>query len=139
MRVGGKTYFQPEINFTTKGGVFSQDMLFNIREIELSTIEIPLLIGAKVLDLKAASVRIMLGPSMSFVVDKDIVMREGFEPIDLDKLDDAMWGIQGGIGLDVLMLTLDVRYEFGLNNISEIEGVEMKNSLFLVSLGWKFL
>jgi hypothetical protein len=137
MRLGNKVYLQPEAIFTTKGGIFSQNDFFQAREIELSAVEIPLLIGAKVIDLKAANLRIMLGPSMSFIVDKDIIMRDNIERIDADKIKDAMWGIQGGIGMDVLMLTLDVRYEFGLSNLSDIEGVEIRNSLFNVSMGWK--
>jgi len=137
MRLGNKIYLQPEAIFTTKGGIFSQNDFFHAREIELSTVEIPLLIGAKVIDLKAANLRIMFGPSMSFILDKDIVMRDNFERFDPDKIKNAMWGIQGGIGMDVLMFTLDVRYEFGLSNLSDIEGVEIRNSLFNVSLGWK--
>lgn len=137
MRLGNKVFLQPEVNFTTKGGIFSQNDIFHAREVELSTVEIPFLIGSKVIDLKAANLRIMLGPSMSFILDKDIVMRENFERIDAERIKDAMWGIQGGVGLDVLMLTLDVRYEFGLSNLSDIEGVEIRNSLFNVSLGWK--
>lgn len=139
MRLGNKVFIQPEVNFTTKGGIFSQNDIFHTREIELSTVEIPFLIGSKVLNLKAANLRIMLGPSMSFIVDKDIVMRDSFERLDPEKIKDAMWGIQSGIGLDVLMLTLDVRYELGLSNISAIEGIELRNSLFNVSLGWKIL
>lgn len=137
MRLGNKVFIQPEVNFTTKGGIFSQNDFLYTNEIELSTVEIPFLIGSKVVDLTVANLNIMLGPSMSFIVDKDIVMRAGFEHLDPEKIKDAMWGIQSGIGLDVLMFTLDVRYELGLSNISAIEGIELKNSLFNVSLGWK--
>jgi hypothetical protein len=137
LRLGSKVFIQPEANFTTKGGILSQNDFFHAREIELSTLEIPVLLGAKVLDLRAANLRIMLGPAMSFILDKDIVMRENFEHLDPEKIKDAMWGIQSGIGVDVLMLTLDVRYEIGLSNLSAVEGIELRNSLFNVSLGWK--
>lgn len=139
MRFGKKSYFQPEVNFTSKGGLFNNNVLLPAREIQLNTVEIPLLLGAKVINGSVANFRLMFGPSMSFVIDKTVDMRADHEKIDPNKLKDAMWGVQGGIGVDVLMLSLDIRYELGLNNISELDGIEMKNSLFNVSLGWKIL
>jgi hypothetical protein len=64
-------------------------------------------------------------------------MRSPAVRIDPDELKNAIWGLQAGIGVDVLMLTLDIRYEVGLNNISAIDGIEIRNALFNVSLGWK--
>lgn len=139
LRFGKKSYFQPEVNFTSKGGLFSNNQLLPAREIQLNTVEIPLLFGAKVINGGAANFRLMFGPSISFVVDKTIDMRNGHDKIDTGLFRDAMWGVQGGVGIDVLMLSLDIRYELGLNNLSELDGIEMKNSLFNVSLGWKIL
>jgi len=139
MRIGKKNYIQPEVNFTAKGGLFNENELLPVREIQLNTVEIPLLLGARVINGSLANFRLMFGPSVSFVIDKTVDTPPGLDEFDLDKLKDAMWGIQGGIGLDVLMLSLDVRWELGLNNVSELDGIEMKNSLFNVSLGWKIL
>jgi hypothetical protein len=48
-----------------------------------------------------------------------------------------------GAGVDVLFLTLDVRYELGLNNLYNTppDGTvyDLKNNLWRVSLGWKIL
>lgn len=139
VRLGNKSFLQPEVIFTTKGGLFNRNDYLHAREIELSTVEIPLLVGSKILNTKAANIRMMAGPSISFILDKEITMRNGFEPIDVNKLQDAIWGLQAGIGIDFLMLTLDIRYEWGLNNLSSIDGISMYNSLFNVSFGWKIL
>ena len=139
VRIGDKSFLQTEVNFTTKGGLFQQNELLQVREIELNTIEIPVLLGAKSIDLRACNLRMMIGPSISFITDKEILMRSPDHWISQDKIKDAIWSLQAGIGVDLLMLSLDIRYELGLNNISNIEGIEMKNALFHVSLGWKIL
>lgn len=145
LRLGRKNYLQPELNFITKGGLFNKDEVLGTKEIGLSTLEIPVLLGTRVIDLKLASIRIMAGPSMAFVIDKNIRMRDEMEFPPLtreelrDKLEDVVWGLQAGAGVDVLMFTLDVRYEWGLNNLVNYENVELRNSLFNVSLGWKIL
>jgi len=136
-RFGDKTFIQPELNFATKSGFFSSNNILDAREIELSTLEVPILIGSEVMNLKALTFRTMIGPTMSFVLDKEIVMRSPDLRIDPDKLKNAIWGLQAGVGVDFLMLTLDLRYEIGLTNISAIEGIEIRNALFNVSLGWK--
>jgi hypothetical protein len=125
--------------------LFTKDEVLGAKEIGLSTLEIPVLLGTRVIDLKLASIRIMAGPSMAFVIDKNIRMRDEMASLPLtreelwDKMEDVVWGLQAGAGVDVLMFTLDVRYEWGLNNLINYENVELRNSLFNVSLGWKIL
>jgi hypothetical protein len=87
----------------------------------------------------------MAGPSMAFVIDKNIRMQDDLTSLQLtrdeilDKLEDVIWGVQAGAGIDLLMFTLDVRYEWGLNNVINHQNLELKNSIFNVSLGWKIL
>ena len=145
LRLGRKTYLQPEVNFISKGGLFSKNEFMGAREIGLATIEIPVLLGVRLLDLKLANIRVMAGPSMAFVIDKNIRMQDDLTSPQLtrdeilDKLEDVIWGVQAGAGIDLLMFTLDVRYEWGLNNVINHQNLELKNSIFNVSLGWKIL
>jgi hypothetical protein len=47
-----------------------------------------------------------------------------------------------GAGVDILMFTLDVRYQVGLNDvITKVKTFDYnsKNNMFAVSLGWKIL
>ena len=136
-RFGDRTFIQPELNFATKSGFFSSNNILDVKEIELSTLEIPILIGSEVLNLHAFKFRTMVGTTTSFVLDKEILMRSPDLSIDPDKLKNAIWGLQAGVGVDFLTLTLDFRYEIGLTNISAIEDIEIRNSLFNLSLGWK--
>ncbi len=145
LRLGKKTYLQSEANFVTKGGLFgnNQGGILNAKEIAFSTVEIPLLLGRRLVDLKAANIRVMAGPTMSFVIDEKLRMLPDVLPTERDelkkKLEDVIWGIQAGVGVDFLMFALDIRYEWGLNDLIDDPDIGLKNRFISVSLGWKIL
>jgi len=65
-------------------------------------------------------------------------------PIESADLKKANWFIMAGTGINVLFLSLDVRYQFGLNQMIQDVSVDnvtyafdTKNSMILVSLGFK--
>ncbi len=144
LRVGNKIYLQPEVNWMTRGGVFKtpdQSSLSPVnQEIDLKTIEIPVLVGWRIINLGIANIRVMAGPSGSFVVNKKIKTKTANEPIKDGDIKDMIWGLNLGAGVDVLMFTLDVRYQIGLNEVIE-RASEMnfnsRNNVFSISLGWK--
>jgi hypothetical protein len=146
LRVGKKIYLQPEVNWLTRGGVFkspSQSSVSPInQEIDLKTIEIPVLVGWRIINLGVGNIRVMAGPSGSIVVDKSIETNDVDKPIKDSDISDMIWGFNIGAGVDVLMFTLDVRYQMGLNEvITKVDNFDFnsKNNLFSVSLGWKIL
>lgn len=149
LRLGKKIYLQPEVNWLTRGGVFKKPELNNIspinQEIEMKTIEIPVLLGWRIVNFGVGNVRIMVGPSASIVTDKTVSTssEEGFiNPIKESDLEDMIWGFNAGVGVDVLMFTLDVRYQMGLNEVMQkVEDFDFysKSNIFAVSLGWKIL
>jgi len=136
---GKKFYLQPEVYFTHKGGELKTDnSIFNDNEIKLNTLDIPILLGYKIADLKVANIRVMGGPVLSFVTDKDLKYSLGGINITDGDLKDNNWALQLGIGADALMFTFDIRYEYGITDISDIEGIELKNNIVVFSLGYKF-
>jgi len=140
-RYGKKVYVQPELMFVTKGGTIKVDL--DESSVKLSTMQIPIMVGYKLLNLKVVNLRVMGGPAFSFITNKEITIKEGDEFIKDTNIKDAIWSFQLGAGVDVLMFTLDVRYEWGLNNIWDSQQGEpsqdMKSNLWNVSLGWKIL
>lgn len=144
-RFGKKIYVQPELMFVTKGGIIkSESGLSTKTKINLSTMQIPVMVGYTLLNLEVVSLRVMGGPAFSFITDKEITLSTGNveETISDNNIKDAIWSIQLGAGVDVLMFTLDVRYEWGLNNLYDPQGgttYDMKNNLWNISLGWKIL
>lgn len=149
LRLGKKIYVQPEINWLTSGGVFKKPEINDVKPInqtvELKTIEIPLILGWRIINLGAGNIRILAGPSASIVMDKTVSTSnpdDYINPIKESDIEDMVWGMNVGAGVDVLMFTLDVRYQFGLNEvIQQVEGFDFysKNNMFAVSLGWKIL
>jgi len=64
------------------------------------------------------------------------------DPIQEADLEDLLWGFNLGAGVDVLMFTLDVRYQMGINDVlTKVQefDINSKNNMFAISLGWKIL
>jgi len=139
-RFGNKLYVQPEIMFVTKGGTLDVTDVGK-STVNLKTFQIPVLVGYTLLNLNVVNLRIMTGPAISFVTNKEIEIKEGDEFITDSDLKDAIWSFHLGAGVDVFMFTLDVRYEWGLNNIyaGAKESGDIKSNLWNISLGWMIL
>jgi len=143
-RFGKKVYVQPELIFVTKGGIIKEPGLNLETKVDLKTVQIPLIVGFKLLNLKVVNLRVHGGPAVSFVTNKEVTINTETtsEALDGAHIKDAIWNFQLGLGVDVLMFTLDVRYEWGLNNIWEpLDGDshDMRNNLWNISLGWMIL
>jgi len=139
-RFGKKLYVQPEIMFVTKGGTLEATDVGK-STVKLSTFQVPALVGFRLINLNVVNLRIMAGPAISFVSNKEIEIKEGESIIEDADLKDAIWSMHLGAGIDVLMFTLDVRYEWGLNNIYKGANTsgDIKNNLWNISLGWMIL
>ncbi|MCF8234221.1 MAG: PorT family protein [Bacteroidales bacterium] len=152
-RFGKKYYLQPEINWLTQGGVFNNpdDDASGLspfkQEIALKTVQVPVMVGIKLINLSILNLRAQVGPVANFVTDKEIESDQiqGYiQPIEQADLKDIFWSAQLGLGVDVLMFTLDVRYNLGLSKvINDVEtkderiNFDSKPSGFNISLGWK--
>jgi len=149
VRFGTKFYLQPEVNWVTAGGTFKKpaDADANAKaidqEVKLETIEIPVIVGWRLLNLGVGNVRVLAGPSASIVTDKTVSTSDPnsfTNPIKEADIEDLIWGFNIGAGADILMFTLDVRYQMGINEvITKVENFNSKNNMFAVSVGWKIL
>lgn len=149
VRLGSKIYLQPEINWLTTGSVFKKSTLNSLSPIEqkvtMKSIEIPVIVGWRIINLGVGNIRVLAGPSASIVTDKQITTTDGASltnPIKESDIEDLLWGFNIGAGVDVLMFTLDIRYQMGLNDvISSVNNFDFnsKNNMFAVALGWKIL
>jgi hypothetical protein len=148
-----KFYVQPEAYFslkrgalqTTIGNPFDPATTLSISQtISLKTIDVPVLVGYKFLDLKLVRFRIWGGPVASYILNKDFVFAingtNKSDRITRDDFKDAIWSAQVGAGVDVLMLTFDIGYEFGLDSfltIHSLDNFNFRNNMFYCSLGWR--
>jgi len=142
MRIGKKIYIQPEVNYVVKGGELVIGGLGK-QKINLSSITIPVLVGFRPVNAGMFNVRFMAGPTFTYVSNKTLKPLEIIQawPIhSTDDLKDSFWSFQMGGGVDLFFLTIDLRYELGVDNIYTGESdFKLRNNLFNVSVGFKLL
>jgi len=135
-------YVQPEIYWNAGGGTLEQVMdggTTEILEVKFNRIDVPLLVGAKL-----GPVRLNIGPVGSYVINETNEGSTG--DFDYELYVDAMnWGWQGGIGVDLSKLSVDVRYEGSLSDLSDSlpdalqeYNMDPRPSQWIISLGYWF-
>jgi hypothetical protein len=141
-RFGKKLYLQPEVYYGTSGGTIKAEGTDIEEEIKLKNLCIPVLAGFKLVNAKVFNLRILAGPSANFILDKKVESDELIQdPLQESNFKNTAWGMDVGAGMDIFFLSLDVRYEFGLNNIyNQQDGDDsqsIKSDVFIISLGFK--
>lgn len=149
-RFGKKIYLQPEINWGTSGSVFKSPSINNAspvsQTINIKSIQVPVSLGWKIINLKVVNVRIYGGVTPSFVTDININTENGDGTENLISQDDfknVLWNYQVGAGVDVLFLAINVSWVGGMTDVfaNDInvggQTLSSKSNLFQVTLGWK--
>ena len=137
--------FQPELLFSTQGGKGEESGAEFISSINY--LSIPLMAKLYV----AEGLSLQAGPQISIMVSAEDTLKAsidtGFGEINIDESVDAKddyktidLGLNFGLGYQLEMgLFLDARYNLGLTNIADYLGAStLKNSVFQISLGYKF-
>lgn len=143
-RIGRKFFIQPEVLLSSKGGTFEifkngSTTPVNV-DVKFSQIDIPVLVG-----FKLGPLRVNAGPMASLNVSQGSklgdVLKE-YTTQNINKtIEQATFGYQAGIGLDIRSFNIDLRYESGLSNISQLNlqnnaQFNTKVSLWQLSLGF---
>jgi hypothetical protein len=154
VRIGKKFYVQPEVNWLTQGSVFKypsyKDGIVPLeQEIKLSTLQVPVNVGWRFINLEIVNLRIFAGVAANFVLNTKIDTKSGNSDdyenaLVPDDFKSVQWQWDAGVGVDILMFAVDVKYMGGINNLLDnvqIEGntLTSKSNLFVVTLGWKIL
>lgn len=147
-RIGRGFFIEPEVLISAKGGNFN--VLNSITgdkkmvDISYTNIDVPLLLG-----IKMGHLHFLGGPVASYQLSADESIDAGLSNYlggsIVDGLSKSQISYQVGAGLDLLGLTLDVKYEGSLTDIAKDikvpTGVTLsqKPSLVQVTLGIKIL
>ena len=138
-----KMFLEPEVYYIHKGGDLFSSSEDKDYEIRLNTLDVPLLLGLKLIDLKVLKLSAIAGPVASFVTNNSVTYTQGgihYEDPDISNdLNNINWGLQVGGMMDILMFTIDVRYEIGLNDILNNNNNQLTNNIFLIGIGLKLL
>ncbi len=149
-----KIYFQPEFlynmgkkNYTiTFQDAANNNVTFD-KTVNVSTLEVPLLLGYKLLDLELVNLRVFAGPRLRFnagsSLDYSNLSTGGSVRQDqlVKDVKSAQVGLQAGVGIDVLMFTLDARYcligDMYQTKLNSLTIDNIPANTFQISLGWK--
>ena len=154
--LGKVVYLQPELLYSIQKKTFTlgiPDILSGGSNITVdrfatfNTVDVPILVGAKLLDLKIVNLRAFAGPMLRFdagsTLDfKNLTSGSNFDTNKLvNEVQKANLGLEAGIGIDVLMFALDLRYnliaDMYKNPISTSTLTSIPANTIVVSLGWK--
>ncbi|MEJ2594006.1 MAG: porin family protein [bacterium] len=152
VRMGKKIYLQPEANWLTQGGTFKYEFEVDDpnpveQEIKLNTLQVPLSLGWRMINLNVINIRLFAGASANFILNTKIntFNPDTYEYLLPEDFSSIQWQWQAGLGVDILMFAIDVRYCGGINDLVNktvtVDGgnyqVSSKSNLFQVTLGWK--
>lgn len=152
--LGKKIYLQPELLYALQKKTFNLSVSNLVNPgsltdvdnyVNFSTIDVPVLIGYKIVDLKLLNVRAFAGPKFRMNAGSTLDFKTLTSGATIDEkqligeFKKASVGMEVGAGVDLLMFTLDAR----LNLINDVYTAKWQekpdlNSNFVISLGWKF-
>lgn len=174
-------YVQPEVLWFKSANMFdmnidkSSDVLMGLEypngvqftmTRNAMNIQVPVLVGYKYDVMDILAIRAQVGPTANFVipgktlVQKSVAMEGAELPAALEDAEfdtkGIAWGVQMGVGADILGFTLDINYNLGVSKIFGariIEGLDTnwsnaidlgnidqtKQNMFMVTVGYKFL
>ncbi len=135
-RIGwNRVFLQPEVYFSGRG-VDVNSAANTVSSLDFKTVDVPLLLGVSLIKGKVVDFHVVGGPVFSGITSKEV---SGSTFADESFYNNHYFGIQYGLGVDVLFFTLDARMENGLGECYSDPTVAGKNQAFMISLGFKFL
>ncbi|MFN4145054.1 MAG: porin family protein [Runella sp.] len=122
-RIGRKVFIQPEVLFSSKGGTFEILKAGNPNpvnvDVTFSQIDIPVLLG-----FRLGPLRFNAGPMASLNVAKGTELRDALKVYTTQNInrtiEQATFGYQAGVGLNIRSFNIDLRYEGSLTDISNL-------------------
>jgi len=139
--------------FVVEPGVFWQKDKYEIKDIDdmpgeiikgdYSSIKIPLYLGFYIIgDSKSTlGIKIFGGPSAKFNIGAGSDEIEGIKEIGKDDIQNAIWGVKAGAGVDFMFLFADLGYNWGLNDVfkgDRIGDINSQTNHFELTVGLKF-
>ncbi len=151
-----KVYIQPELLYAmgkkdytlTYNDLSNSSNLTYDKFVTISTVDVPVLLGYKLLDLKMLNLRVFAGPKLRFnagsSLEFDNLVNNGGSITKDDLVRDikaAQLGLEAGAGIDFLMFTLDARYnviaDMYQTKLNDLSIDNIPANTFVISLGWK--
>lgn len=147
-RIGRTIFLQPEVYFSAKE--VNVDVLNSLTtnqgvvSFSQKTLDVPLLAG-----IKLGPLRVLAGPVASYALSAstspDAAVKSYFSGTSQDVINRSSFSYQAGVGVDILNLSLDLRYEGAMSELKNTIAVpsgfnySQKPSYFQATLGFRIL
>ncbi|MGB0403591.1 MAG: outer membrane beta-barrel protein [Salibacteraceae bacterium] len=138
-----KWYVAADALVSSKPGKFESESGNTKGEISLIGMDIPVMVGYKVIKTKVFNLRTFVGPAMHFSFYDDIKTTYNGEKIetnnDIKFNSEAQYSGVAGLGIDVAMITFDMRYIYAFSNWSNSNEVNLNPQMLQGTIGFKIL
>ncbi len=137
VQLGNKFVFEPGI-FWQRDNYEVTDAISTGQDVikgNYSSLKIPVYLGYYIIgDAKSTlGIKLFAGPSAKFVITEN----DNGLPTEFSDLNDAIWGVKAGAGVDFLFLFADLGYNWGLNEVfKDVENSQTNH--FEITFGLKF-
>jgi hypothetical protein len=135
-KIGKIIQFQPEIYIAGKNVKLTDDN-GESNTVKFTSIDVPLLITKNFAGALGFGAHVSAGPVISFVVDKNQSLSGAYDKITKFDYNNQDVALQFGGGVDVQGLTIDLRYELGLDKLSKDDYPDTRINMFNLSLGFR--
>ncbi len=130
LKLVGALSFQPELYYAKKQTEYRFEEASGSNRIisgesTINSFDIPLLANLQLIDLKVAQIYGLAGPVASFMSSSDI-----------KNLETSNWTFQAGIGAQVWKFSADVRYEWGMKDITKGD-IGQKTDVLTFTVGYR--
>jgi hypothetical protein len=135
VQIGKQFYVQPGLFWESANNSLRDMLNQNTSSFNVDRIKVPLLFGYRLLGPEVAGLvdaRIFTGPHASFVVDRNIKEESLLKKNDFQ---DAVYGWNVGVGLDLAILFVDAGYSFGLSKVFKNLEPDARNNMFYANVG----
>lgn len=151
-----KFYIQPEVLYSIQKKEFDiKNVIIGDADpkdvntyMDISSVQVPVYLGLKLLDLKVANLRVFAGPkfimnSGSKLEYKNLTSEEVSASDLAQDFKDSQIDLEAGLGVDVLMFALDAKLNVmqdvagKISSVNDLANVPMPTSTFVISLSWK--
>jgi hypothetical protein len=147
-RIGRTIFIQPEVYFAAKE--VNVDVLNSLTTnqgvvgFSQKSLDVPVLLG-----IKLGPLRVLAGPVATYAIsastNPDAAVKSYFSGTTQDVINRSSFSYQAGVGIDILNLSLDLRYEGAMSELKNTIAVpsgfnySQKPSYFQATLGFRIL
>lgn len=141
LRFGSSLYIQPGLFLTSSKILFQYSENGNNVEQEVTRtgLKLKAMLGYYIIPTSMFKVRVAVGPTYDFQINIDDINSSVFKS---DQFKKGAFNLDIGAGINILFLTLDVGYSFGLSDVVDINNLNVntkaKYKSVFVTLGILF-